>query len=217
MIDLHTHTLLSDGALVPSELVYRAKFKGYTAIALTDHVDFSNIDFIIPRISRIVKELNNYYNINVIPGAEITYVPPELISKAVKLARKLGAKIVVVHGETMAETVPEGTNTRGILSGADILAHPGMLTAEDAALACKSGVHLEITTRRGHRDTNSRIAKLAKASGAKLVFNTDTHTPENLMCEQIIAETLSMSGISRDDFIDMQNNSKKLLTELRLT
>ena len=50
MIDLHTHTLFSDGGLVPSELVRRAEVIGYTAIALTDHADISTLDFIIPRV-----------------------------------------------------------------------------------------------------------------------------------------------------------------------
>ncbi|HEY3347739.1 MAG TPA: PHP domain-containing protein, partial [Nitrospirota bacterium] len=47
MIDLHTHTLFSDGVLIPAELVRRAEVKGYEAIGLTDHADSSNIDFIV--------------------------------------------------------------------------------------------------------------------------------------------------------------------------
>ena len=43
MIDLHTHTFHSDGALVPSELAARAFAKGYKGLAITDHADFSNI------------------------------------------------------------------------------------------------------------------------------------------------------------------------------
>ncbi|MBU2567479.1 MAG: PHP domain-containing protein, partial [Elusimicrobia bacterium] len=45
MIDLHTHTLFSDGELLPSELVYRAKVNGYSAICLADHADISIMDF----------------------------------------------------------------------------------------------------------------------------------------------------------------------------
>jgi len=37
MIDLHTHSLFSDGELIPSELVSRAAAAGYRAIAITDH------------------------------------------------------------------------------------------------------------------------------------------------------------------------------------
>ena len=80
MIDLHTHTLFSDGVLLPSELVYRAKFKGYKTIALTDHVDYSTYDYVIPRIIKVAEILQEQYEIQVIPGVEITYVPPKLMS-----------------------------------------------------------------------------------------------------------------------------------------
>ena len=53
MIDLHTHTLFSDGELIPSELARRAVVKGYTALAMTDHGDLSNLDLIIPRLLRV--------------------------------------------------------------------------------------------------------------------------------------------------------------------
>jgi len=162
MIDLHTHTFFSDGVLIASELVYRAKVKGYKAIAITDHGDFSNLDFIIPRIKKASKDLSACYGITVLAGIEITYVPPDLISKAVHLSRKLGADIVVIHGETSAETVPEGTNRSAILSGADILAHPGYILEDDVKLAKKLNVCLEITTRRGHSKTNLHVAALAK-------------------------------------------------------
>ncbi|MFH0911657.1 MAG: PHP domain-containing protein, partial [Planctomycetota bacterium] len=38
MIDLHTHTILSDGELGPAELIRRAEVAGYRALAITDHV-----------------------------------------------------------------------------------------------------------------------------------------------------------------------------------
>jgi predicted metal-dependent phosphoesterase TrpH len=37
MIDLHTHSIFSDGACTPEELVARAEQSGLTALALTDH------------------------------------------------------------------------------------------------------------------------------------------------------------------------------------
>ena len=58
MIDLHTHSLFSDGVLLPAELVRRAEHRGYRVIAITDHVDQSNLDFVVPRISEIAKSLN---------------------------------------------------------------------------------------------------------------------------------------------------------------
>jgi putative hydrolase len=94
LIDLHTHTLFSDGELLPSELIRRAEVIGYKAIAITDHVDSSNIDLVIPRIVNAVKKIKSFISIEAIPGAEITHVPPQLIPELVKEARHLGAKIM---------------------------------------------------------------------------------------------------------------------------
>jgi predicted metal-dependent phosphoesterase TrpH len=44
MIDLHTHSTASDGALTPAELIRTAANKGLTAIALTDHDTINGLD-----------------------------------------------------------------------------------------------------------------------------------------------------------------------------
>ena len=48
MIDLHTHSLYSDGELIPAELWRRAQVKGYRYLAITDHVDASNFEVVLP-------------------------------------------------------------------------------------------------------------------------------------------------------------------------
>jgi len=211
MIDLHTHTFFSDGELLPSELVYRAKDAGYKAIAVTDHCDFSNLDFVIKRMRKITRDLKKQYGISVFAGCELTYVPPRLIAKAVKAARALGAEIVVVHGETPVEPVPAGTNRAAILAGCDILAHPGYITDADVKLAKMEGVPLEITTRTGHKNGNSHVAKIAKKYGALLVMDTDTHAPENLFSKTIIKKILKESGLDVSDFEKMQKNSYDII------
>jgi len=71
MIDLHTHTIFSDGELIPSELVRRAESIGYRAIAITDHVDYSNYRFVLERLYETVDILNENTSLTVIPGVEI--------------------------------------------------------------------------------------------------------------------------------------------------
>lgn len=210
MIDLHTHTLLSDGELLPSELVRRAEVKGYKAIALADHADPSNIDFIVPRLVKVCKVLNRYWKIKAIPGVEITHAPVQEIKGLVKLARKLGAKIVVVHGETISEPVIKGTNRAAILACCDILSHPGYIAKEDVLLAKKKGVCLEITTRKSHSIPNKHVYKLASSIGAKLVLNTDTHSPENLISDAQAVKFLRKLGLNSAEIEKIYNNSKKL-------
>lgn len=44
MIDLHTHTTISDGTLTPKELILRAKATGLSAVAITDHDSIDGLD-----------------------------------------------------------------------------------------------------------------------------------------------------------------------------
>jgi histidinol phosphatase-like PHP family hydrolase len=211
MIDLHTHSFFSDGSLIPSELVFRAKSKGYEAIAITDHIDLSNLDFIIPRIVKLSSILTSQYRIEVIPGAELTYVPPDLISQVADECRKLGAKIILVHGETTVEPVPSGTNRSALSSNIDILAHPGRISGEEVELAKKNSIFLEITSRKGHSLTNQHVAVLAKEKGAKLIFNTDTHSPEDLINNGQVLEVIKRAGMGKEDLELMFDNSRSLI------
>jgi histidinol phosphatase-like PHP family hydrolase len=207
MIDLHTHTLLSDGELLPSELARRAEVKGYEAIGITDHCDWSNIDLVVPHIVKVSESLNKHWKIKVIPGVELTHVPLEEIEPLVKFAREHGAKIVVMHGETLSEPVIKGTNRRSLECGVDILSHPGKLTKEDAELARDKGVLLEITTRKNHSVTNGHVAEMAKVTSAKLVLNTDSHTIEDLITDNMAKEILSKAGLSDGEIKQVLRNS----------
>ena len=184
MIDLHTHTTFSDGELIPSELVRRAVVKGYEAIAITDHADFTNIEHILSCMKNI-KSLEADYDIRVFTGVELTHVPPGKIPELVKKARLLGAEIIVVHGETIVEPVPEGTNHTSVTLDIDILAHPGLITAQDVELARDNDIALEITSRCGHNRTNGHVARLAQEAGAFLIVNTDTHAPADLITDEM--------------------------------
>jgi histidinol phosphatase-like PHP family hydrolase len=211
VIDLHTHCLFSDGELVPFELVRRAAHKNYRAIAITDHVDVSNIDFVVPRIVKALRALKGFTPVKVIPGAEITHVPPALVGELVNEARALGAGIVVVHGETLAEPVEEGTNRAGIEAGADILSHPGLISPEDVLLAREKGVALEITTRYGHSLSNGYVAREALKHGARLVINTDAHSPSDLVSRETARTMLLAAGIGIEQVDDVFRTSESIL------
>ncbi len=214
MIDLHTHTVFSDGELIPAELVRRAQIKGIRAIAITDHMDSSNMDFIIPRVLRIARELNEILPIRVMAGTELTHVPPELIPDKIKHARELGAEIVVIHGETIVEPVAEGTNRAGILGGADIIAHPGLITEEDVKLAAERGVFLEITARKGHSLANGHVAALARRHNARLVINTDAHSPSDLIDRDFAEKVLRAAGLDSSEVNKVFSNAEELISRV---
>ncbi|MDP8253328.1 MAG: histidinol phosphate phosphatase domain-containing protein [Candidatus Kaelpia aquatica] len=213
MIDLHTHSLLSDGLLLPSELVHRAQVSGYSVIAVTDHVDSSNIDFILPRLIKVAGDLNKYWSdkIKVIPGVEITHVPLELIPELIDYARSQDNVLVVVHGESPVEPVIEGTNRAAIEARCDILAHPGWIDDSLASLAKEQGVALEITARAGHREANKHVYEVGKKNGALLVFNSDTHSPDDLLNELQVEAALKRSlNLSIEQIEEIESNSFNL-------
>ena len=214
MIDLHTHSFFSDGELIPSELVRRVEDIGYYCVAITDHVDSSNLDFVIPRIVEVAGELNQRQSVRVIPGAEITHVPPQLIEPLVRKARELGAQIVLVHGETIMEPVAKGTNRAAILSGVDILAHPGLIGIDDVKLAAERGVHCEISARHGHSFTNGHVARWAKEFGVKLVINSDGHSPRDFMTRHFAQRVVHGSGLDESAFEEMLSNSRALVENI---
>jgi putative hydrolase len=214
MIDLHTHTFFSDGELIPSELIRRFEILGYSAVAITDHADSSNLDFIIPRIIKVAAALNSSQSVKVIPGIELTHVPPQLIEPLVFKAREMGAALIVIHGETIVEPVAPGTNRAGIKSGADILAHPGLITEEDANLAAERGTLLEISSRSGHSYSNGHVAKAAMKAGAGLILNSDTHSPSNIMTEEFARRVVEGAGLPPSYFSTITANAEKLLKKI---
>jgi histidinol phosphatase-like PHP family hydrolase len=215
MIDLHTHSFFSDGELVPSELIRRAIAIGYKAIAITDHVDSSNIDLVIPRVVKVLEKIKNYIPIDAVPGAEITHVPPQMIPDLVKEARDLGARIVVVHGETIVEPVAPGTNRAAIEADADILAHPGLISEQDLLFAKEKGVTLEITARKGHSLSNGYVAKEAIRFGVPLCINTDAHSPSDLITQDLARKILLASGIEQNRIESIFVHSKALIEKTR--
>lgn len=217
MIDLHSHSLLSDGGLLPSELIRRAEVKGYRYWAITDHADVSNLDHIIPRIVAVVRELNDHWNIKAIPGIELTHVPPETIAVLVPRAKDLGARLIVVHGETIVEPVPPGTNRAAIEAGVHVLAHPGLITPEEARSAARKGVLLEVTSRKGHSLTNGHVVRLAQAAGTGLVLNSDTHGPEDIVPLNQRPRIVEGAGLDKEALKEMDETAIRLFNQLLAT
>lgn len=212
IIDLHMHSLFSDGELLPSELARRAANLNHEVIAITDHVDYSNVEQ-IPQIQNAIDDINANWNIKVVLGAEVTHVPTESIDGVAKKAKDLGAQIVVVHGETLNEPVIEGTNYAAVNSEyVDILGHPGLITYEEAQIAKENGIYLEISARSGHCLGNGHVANIASEVGNKLLVNTDTHSPDNLITFEKSYEIALGAGLSKKEAMAaIVDNPRELL------
>jgi len=214
MIDLHTHTFLSDGVLGPAELARRAEHAGYRAIGITDHADASNLDGIVSALVQFTRETQPFLKVRVIPGVELTHVPPGQIAGLVRRARQLGARLIVLHGETVCEPVAMGTNRAGIESRVDILAHPGLISEEEVRLAASNGVHLEVSARYSHGLGNGRVVSLARESGALLVIDSDAHAPDDILTPNWRERVAFGSGLTADELERINKTMISLVEKL---
>ena len=214
--DFHTHTFLSDGVLSPIELIRRAMVQGYRAIAVTDHVGLSDHERVLKILVEECRRATEEWGIIAIPGVEITHVPRRLIGEAAQRARDMGAQIVIVHGETIVEPVEPGTNLAALRSSnVDILAHPGLVTEEEASLAAENGIHLEISERRGHSLTNGHVARMGLHAGARLILDSDAHEPGDLLTVELATKIAQGAGLSPEErSILLETNPSGLLQRL---
>ena len=96
----------------------------------------------------------------------------------------------------------------------DILAHPGLISEQDVETAKGNGIFLEITARNGHNRTNGHVARLAKEIGAKLVLNTDTHSPDNLITDETALKIAMGAGLSEFEAKEAFKVAAKKVAEL---
>jgi len=239
--DFHTHTVFSDGGMIPAGLMQRAMVRGCLGLAITDHVDSSNLEWAFENLLKFVEELGQEWqsdivpggdvttaplntldsealaknwHLPIIPGVELTSVPPRKIAALAQKAQSLGAKWVVVHGETIMEPVAPGTNRAAIEAGVDLLSHPGLITADDAARAAELGVHLEITTHKGHGMANGWVAQRARESGAKLLLNTDCHVSADILDAKQRRAIAFGSGLTAEEVDRIWQNGRRIITRI---
>jgi len=214
--DFHTHTFASDGDLSPIELIRRASVKGYEVIALTDHVGLAGIGAALEAVQEDCRLARECWGIHAIPGVELTHVPPQAIARVARRARELGAQIVVVHGETIVEPVEPGTNRAALeCPDVDILAHPGLLSLEDAQIAARQGIFLEISARKGHSLANGHVVKMAREAGAPLLLNSDAHSAGDLLTYDFARAVAMGCGLNEQEVDNvLMESPRRLLQKL---
>lgn len=213
MYNLHSHTFLSDGELLPSEVAVRYQTAGYRAIAITDHADYSNIKPIAKAIVEFCRKWPKDSSIKVLPGIELTHLPPEQFKPLANYARRHGIKIIIAHGETPVEPVAQGTNKLALKADIDILAHPGLISDEDTKLAAEKGIFLEITSRHGHSNANTHVIKQARKFGAKLILNHDSHTPEDIISSTQLNQVGIDLGLTQEEINTIHKDTERLINK----
>jgi len=140
-------------------------------------------------------------------------VPAASIPELARRAKELGADHVVVHGESPVEPVEPGTNlAAATCPDVDILAHPGLLTAEEAAAAAETGVFVEITAKSGHSLGNGRVAQVCRETGARMILNSDSHVPEQILTAEFARTVALAAGLTEAELPDvLERHPQELL------
>jgi histidinol phosphatase-like PHP family hydrolase len=193
--DFHAHTYLTDGQTSATDMWVAGERLGHTVMAITDHIAMEDPE---PLLKHLHQEARAWEGepMRTLVGVEITKAPPRKLGELARAARNAGAEIVIVHGESIVEEVPEGTNHAALECGeVDILAHPGLLTLKDAELAKANGTILEVSGRRGHCLTNGHVVRMAISVGAELVVDSDAHSPEQLLSREKAERIAAGAGL----------------------
>ncbi|MFQ5795243.1 MAG: histidinol phosphate phosphatase domain-containing protein [Candidatus Bipolaricaulia bacterium] len=216
MIEFHVHTLRSDGEYMPVEMIRYALVNGFEALALTDHASHSNVEEVV-EVALAEKEATVDWGIEVIVGVEVTHVSVTRLDEVIARARRAGAELILVHGETLVEPVEPGTNRAAIENpDVDILAHPGLIAPEEAEIAAGNGVFLELSAGRTHGLANGHVARMAAAAGAELLVNSDAHNPDGLVPIEEKRRIALGAGLTEAQARRVvEENPKQLLEQLK--
>jgi putative hydrolase len=120
----------------------------------------------------------------------------------------------VVHGETTVEPVRPGTNRAAMEGGADILAHPGLISDADCRLAAKKGTFFELSARKGHCLTNGHVARKAREFGIPLIIDSDAHSAEDLLSPERWKAVGLGAGLTETEWRGVERNSRFLFKRL---
>jgi histidinol phosphatase-like PHP family hydrolase len=214
VFDFHTHSFHSDGVLLPIELIRRAVVNGYEAIAVTDHASAGNVASVVQMLLGDCRLAEEHWDIRAIAGVELTHLPPSAIPDVAAEARRHGAELIVVHGETLIEPVPPGTNRAALqCPEVDLLAHPGAIDRELAELAASSKVFLEVSSHRGHGLGNGAVVDAARSANALLLLNSDAHAPKDLLTDALAWQVALGAGLSEPEAQSVLNSNPRTLLE----
>mgnify|MGYP000660351292 CR=1 FL=1 len=168
-------------------------------------------DSVIHSILNFCRHWPKNSRLKVLPGVELTHLPPLQYKPLAKYARSKGIKIIVAHGESIVEPVAKGTNRAALEADIDILAHPGLITDSEVRLAKQKNIFLELTARKGHNQTNQLVLEQALEKGAQLIINTDSHSPEVILDLKEFRKIGIKSGLTSKQYEKIMRNTAKFV------
>lgn len=212
MIDFHIHP---QAFFSPSEAAHCGRQAGNRSVALLARCHKENLETELLPLVRAVRQLTLYNSIDAIAGVELVHVPSGLLPETVAKARELGAQIVVGHGESVlphGAVVPKGANLSAIEAGVDLLAHPGLLTEEEALCAVQKGCALELSLAPWHSMYNGHVAKVALKHGCMLVAGSNAREACDMIWRETAHSLLMGAGMDEQAMQRLERDALTLMT-----
>ena len=195
--DLHVHSKWSDGRAPIDTMVKEAVARGYDYLAICDHSPMQvvangmSIERLRLRQRDIERARKKYPQITLLAGSEVDIHADGHLDYPDEVLAELDFVVASVHSGWKASSE---ANTERILRAianpyVTVIGHPtGRLIGSRAPYevdieqviraAAAAGVALEIDASPERLDLKDTHARLAKELGAKLIIDTDTHSPE---------------------------------------
>ena len=220
--DLHMHTTATDGRATLEEMAEAARGRGLEYIAITDHskaiamsfgLDEARVEAFAARVRNI--NASGHLGIHVFSGIECDILRDGSLDLSWDALAQLDFVIGSVHSSM---TLEAGEMTDRLLRALEcphlrLLGHPTgrLLLSRDSYPydfdkvvneAVKRGVALEINASPERLDLSGRLARAAKAKGAKFCIDTDAHHPKHLANLRYGVLTARRGWLRREDVLN---------------
>lgn len=192
--DLHVHTVWSDGLNTIEQLVKRAREKGYSYIAITDHSQSLKIarGLSLDKLKEQHKEIRSLNEkmdeFTILTGIEADILPRGGVDCPDEILKDVDLVIASVHSafkqdsETMTARIISAVENKNVdvighLTGRLITSREGYALDLERVLEASAscGTILEINSSPDRLDLNDLNARRAKEKGIRMAVNTDAH------------------------------------------
>ncbi|MDP4550528.1 DNA polymerase/3'-5' exonuclease PolX [Alkalihalobacillus macyae] len=192
--DLHMHSTWSDGAYTIEEMAERAREKGYSYIAITDHSQYLKVanGLTAERLREQRVEINRlnkkWTDFRVFAGVEMDILPDGTLDYDDELLAEMDFVIASIHSSFTQdeETIMARLETALKSHHVDLIAHPsGRLLGRRKGyslnhekliqLAKETNTALELNANPNRLDLAAEWLRKAQDEDVKIMINTDAH------------------------------------------
>jgi DNA polymerase (family X) len=219
--DLHMHSTWSDGANSIEEMAERAREKGYSYIAITDHSKFLKVANGLTEVrlkaqrEEIAKLNEKWDDFTIFTGVEMDILPDGTLDYADDVIEEVDFVIASIHSSFSQdrETIMKRLTTALQSHHVDLIAHPtGRLIGKREGydvdvellidIAIETDTALELNANPHRLDLSAHWIKKAQEKGARIIINTDAHNLDMLEHMEIGVASARKSWLKKENVIN---------------